>query len=685
MVNSLANETSPYLLQHAENPVNWYAWTAEALKLAQKEDKPILLSIGYAACHWCHVMEHESFQDQATADIMNRHFICIKVDREERPDLDKIYQMAYQMLNHKPGGWPLNLFLTPENQVPFFAGTYFPPDTRYGMPPFKDILQRISKHFQQYRPDLQQQSQQIQSAFNDIYESKTSASDLSITDEPLQRAANALADSFDETHGGFGAAPKFPHPANLQRCLYYSSFCHDQDTAQQLLEMCQFTLNRMSEGGLNDHVGGGFYRYSTDELWMIPHFEKMLYDNAQLIPLYIETAKVCNDPEMLTIADKICSWVYHEMQSTEGGYYSSLDADSEGEEGRFYVWKEEEIRKHVSPRQWQLLRSRYGLRGKANFEGSWHLHAVKSLQSLAVEYEMDNETVRYEIDDALHLLKCVRSERVWPDTDDKILTAWNGMMIAAMAQAGDALEKKEYIHSAEKSLAFIRQNLWQSYRLKVTSRNSKSQLNAYLDDYVLLASGLFELLKVRWSSDDMLMLIQLLDSVLEHFEDHVHGAFFFTSDDHEKLLSRIKPDTDDAIPSGNGIAAQLLLQIGLVTGEQRYLAAAENTLRALWKNINRFPVGHSSLLSALEYYLKPPDIIILRGKGDRLEEWRLLAKQFSRHDQIILAIPDNAENLPVLLAAKESSEKGVIAYPCQGSSCYPAITDKEEFQKYLGR
>ncbi len=683
MTNSLINETSPYLLQHAKNPVNWHPWTQKSLALAVEEDKPLLLSIGYAACHWCHVMEHESFEDQATADIMNRHFICIKVDREERPDLDKIYQTAYQMLNQRPGGWPLNMFLSPEDQLPFFGGTYFPPDARHGMPPFKVVLKRIADHFQQHREELQQHKQQMMAAFANIAQNKPSSGTVSLVDEPLERAASTLQETFDPVHGGFGGAPKFPHPSNLERCLRHASFCDDKDTAAQLLEICRFTLIRMSEGGLNDHVGGGFFRYSTDALWMIPHFEKMLYDNAQLIPLYLDAATSCDAPEMLTIADNTCAWVSREMQSTEGGYYSSLDADSEGVEGLFYTWQTDQIQKLVSPLQWKLLQSRYKLSGKANFEGQWHFHAQKTLQTVAKENGLDEAVVEKEIAQAQKLLLRARTSRIRPGLDDKILTAWNGMMIGAMARAGDALSKPEYIHSAERSLAFIRKHLWDGHRLKVTARNGKSQLNAYLDDYVLLASGIIELLKVRWSTNDMQMLILLIESMLEHFEDKEYGGFFFTSNDHEQLLTRLKPDADDAIPSGNGVAAQILLIVGHVIGKQRYLDAAEKTLRVLWNNINRYPVGHGSLLSALEACLHPPEIIILRGEKSLLEPWRELAKQYTHPDRVVLSIPSDTEQLPQLLSSKKVPDDGVLAYPCRGTSCLPPVSDIEDFRKYL--
>ncbi len=683
MTNSLINETSPYLLQHAKNPVNWYPWTQRSLDLAAAEDKPILLSIGYAACHWCHVMEHESFEDQATADIMNRHFVCIKVDREERPDLDKIYQTAYQMLNQKPGGWPLNMFLNPEDQVPFFGGTYFPPDSRHGMPPFKDVLQRIDDHFQQHREDLQQHKQQMMAAFTNIAENTSSSGAVNLVDEPLERAASSLQESFDSVHGGFGGAPKFPHPTNLERCLRHAYFCDNKHTAKTLLELCRFTLNKMSEGGFNDHIGGGFYRYSTDELWMIPHFEKMLYDNAQLIPIYLDAAISCDAQEMFAVANNTCAWVYREMQSAEGGYYSSLDADSEGEEGLFYIWQTDQIQKLVTPLQWKLLQSRYKLSGKANFEGQWHFHALKTIKAVAKENGLDEASVENEIAQANKELLQARASRIRPGLDDKVLTAWNGMMIGAMAQAGDVLGKPEYIHSAERSLAFIRRHLWDGNRLQVTARNGKSQLNAYLDDYVLLATGLFELLKVRWSTDDMQMLILLIESMLEHFEDKEFGGFFFTSNDHEQLLTRIKPDSDDAIPSGNGIAASLLLKVGHLLGEHRYLEAAEKTLRTLWNNINRYPVAHGSLLSALEAYLYPAEIIILRGEKRQLEIWRNLAMQYSHPDRVVLAIPSDAEQLPELLSSKTAPNDGVLAYPCKGTNCLPAISDLDDFNAYL--
>ncbi len=683
MSNALSNETSPYLLQHAENPVNWIPWSEESLSLARREDKPVLLSIGYAACHWCHVMERESFEDPATAEIMNRYFICIKVDREERPDLDQVYQSAYQMLNQKPGGWPLNMFLNPSDQIPFFGGTYFPPEARYGMPAFKEILRRIHTHFHEHRDGLQQLKQQMTAAFADMAESNASSTSVRLNDAPLERAALSLLKSIDSIHGGFGSAPKFPHPTNLERCIRHAYFCKGTETAEKLLAAIKLTLNKMSEGGLNDHIGGGFYRYSTDEQWMIPHFEKMLYDNAQLIPLYLDAAALCNEPVMLNTAGQTCDWVIREMQSDDGGYYSSLDADSEGVEGLFYIWQPDQIKGLVSPLQWKLLKSRYRLSGKPNFEGQWHLHASQSTAAVANTNGIDLEAAEREIRQALAILLEARNTRIRPGLDDKILTAWNGMMTGAMAQAGYALEKAEYVQSAENSLAFIRKHLWDGNRLKVTSRKGKSQLNAYLDDYALLATGIFELLKVRWSSIDMKMILSLIDCLLDHFEDTENGGFYFTSNDHEQLITRMKPDTDDAIPSGNGIVAQLLITIGHITGEPRYIRAAEKTLHAMWHHISRYPAAHGSLLTALEKYLYPAEIIILRGETSLIADWKKMTMGNCIPDRVVLAIPSSAEQLPGLLAAKTAPEKGVLAYPCRGTNCQAPISEINEFKKYL--
>jgi uncharacterized protein YyaL (SSP411 family) len=680
--NSLADETSPYLLQHARNPVDWHAWKPAALNKAREMDKPILLSIGYAACHWCHVMEHESFEDPATAQIMNEHFICIKVDREERPDLDKIYQTAHQMLTGRPGGWPLNMFLMPDDHMPFFGGTYFPDKPRYGMPAFAELLERVASYYHNNRPELEQQNRSLVDAFSRISRSKQDGRHHDLDHAPVDKALLELRNSYDPVYGGFGAAPKFPHPTNLERCLR-SSIDRDKDNKEiTLAEIVHHTLSTMSNGGVNDQVNGGFYRYSVDEYWMIPHFEKMLYDNAQLIPLYVDAGIAFNDDALLATANRTCGWVMNEMQSPEGGYYSSLDADSEGEEGRYYVWTTGQLRTLLDDHQWQIAEMRYGLNGEANFEGRWHLHVHQPIADIAATLSIDSDSVARVLDTVKDVLRQDRSGRVRPGLDDKILTSWNGMMIHAMAHCGRLLGRQDCIDSAQRALDFLDNKLWDGERLLATYRDGQSQLNAYLDDYVHLATGILELLQVRWSDEQAEMLVAIMDTVLKHFEDEEHGGFFFTSDDHEKLLQRIKPDADDAIPSGNGIAVQLLIRLGHLFGNQRYLASAERALSCLWDNMNNYAAAHGALLTALDLWLAPPEILVIRGQGQEAESWKSLAVKRYAPDRMVFTIPVSAAVLPGLLSGKQPGD-GIIAYPCKGTSCLPPVSTYTGWQAYL--
>lgn len=680
--NALANETSPYLLQHASNPVEWHAWKPEALARARELDRPILLSIGYAACHWCHVMEHESFEDPEIARVMNDNFVCIKVDREERPDLDKIYQTAHHLLTGRAGGWPLNMFLMPDDHTPFFGGTYFPNTPRYGMPAFAELLKRVASYYRDNLDDLQRQNHSLVDAFARMTSSKQGGEHHALNESPIRKAQQELIHSYDKVYGGFGGAPKFPHPTNLEFCLRRSMGKTGIPHDEELSTVVRHSLLSMANGGVNDQVSGGFYRYSVDEQWMIPHFEKMLYDNAQLIPLYTDAGMAFSDEELLATARTTCDWVMREMQSRDGGYYSSLDADSEGEEGRYYVWSAKELRSLLDDRQWQIAASRYGLDGEANFDGRWHLHVHRSIAEVATQLHLNEESVSKSLADIHDTLSQDRATRVRPGLDDKVLTSWNGMMIHAMAHCGRILGTPEYIDSARRALDFVRDELWDGKRLLATFREGHSQLNAYLDDYVQLAAGILELLQNRWDDDDARLLKSLMDAVLEHFEDSQHGAFFFTSDDHEKLLQRVKPDSDDAIPSGNGIAAQLLLKLGHVYGDQRYLESAERTLKSLWDNLNHYPSGHGALLAALDLWLMPPEILVIRGDGKEAEDWKAMALEGYLPDRLVFSIPRDASKLPGLLAGKHPTES-TIAYPCRGTSCLSPITDRDEWGRYL--
>jgi uncharacterized protein YyaL (SSP411 family) len=682
-LNRLARETSPYLQQHATNPVDWYAWGREALEKARREHKPILLSIGYSACHWCHVMAHESFEDPETAQVMNELFVNIKVDREERPDIDRIYQIAQQMLTQRSGGWPLTMFLTHDDQRPFFGGTYFPNEPRYGMPAFKDVLKRVAEYYRQHESELRKQNEALMQIFNELNAPPVGA-EQPLTDAPLKAARDHLEYTFDGRFGGFGSAPKFPHPKTIERLLrhWHSTSGHDRPDLHALY-MATLTLRRMGEGGIYDQLGGGFCRYSVDAYWMIPHFEKMLYDNGALLAAYSEAALATGDSFYARIAAETAEWGIRDMQSREGGFYSSLDADSEGHEGKFYVWTRDEIANALTPEEYAVFAPRFGIDREPNFEGQWHLHAFRSIDEIAAESGKEPDAVEALIDSARHKLLLLRNKRVWPGRDEKILTSWNALMIRGLAIASRALARPDFADAATRALDFIRSTLWRDGRLLATYKDGRAHLNAYLDDYTFLADAILELQQVRFRSDELLFAQQLLDVVLNHFEDTQNGGFFFTSDDHEALIHRSKSFSDDATPAGNGIGAFVLQRMGYLLGSTKYLQAAEGTLRSAWRAMEKYPHAHTSLLAALEEFLNPPEIVILRGEAATIEGWRAeLAKVYAPH-RLVLAIPADAQHLPEAL--RDKAPRGeAVAYICTGSTCSAPMGSLSELIHSLG-
>jgi uncharacterized protein len=666
--NHLISETSPYLRQHAHNPVEWYPWGGEALERARREGKPIHLSVGYAACHWCHVMAHESFEDEATARLLNERFVNIKVDREERPDIDRIYQIAHQMLAQRGGGWPLTMFLSHEDQRPFFGGTYFPGEARYGLPAFRRVLTRVADYYREHAAELREQNASLMSAFAGINPPPPPAG-TALDDTPVRACRAELARSFDRLYGGFGAAPKFPHPLALERLLRdwrapLSAAAPDLEA----LRMASLTLRRMGEGGINDQLGGGFCRYSVDEQWMIPHFEKMLYDNGALLAVYANPALATADALFARVALETAGWVLREMQSPEGGFYSSLDADSEGHEGRFYVWDREDIERALTPEELAVFAPRFGLDREANFEGRWHLRVVAPLEDIAAAAGRTPGEVGALIESARARLYALRALRVRPGRDEKILTSWNALMIRGLAVAARTLTSETLAEAAGRALDFIRRVLWRDGRLLATAKDGHAHLDAYLDDYVYLADAVLELQQVRFRGEELEFARQLLEVVLAHFEDAEAGGFYFTSDEHETLIHRSKTFSDDAIPAGNGIAALVLQRFGHLLGEPRYLLAAERTIRAAWLALGRYPQSHVSLITALDELLDPPEIVIVRGESAAIEGWRReLARTFAPR-RLVLAIPADAADLPAALADKAPRGEAV-AYLCRGSVC----------------
>ncbi len=681
MPNHLQGETSPYLRQHADNPVDWYPWNEEALALARQQDRPILLSIGYSACHWCHVMAHESFEDPATAEIMNRLFVNIKVDREERPDLDKIYQSAHQLLNQRGGGWPLNVFLSPDDLSPFFAATYFPPVERHGMPAFADVLQRIADFYRQNRQTIREQNDRLLEALQSF--NPGGGQDTVLDASPLDQARQQLASHYDSQWGGFGQAPKFPHPTNLERLLRHHAAtlqAGQADTAAR--DMALTTLRAMATGGLFDQLRGGFYRYSVDDRWQIPHFEKMLYDNGPLLALYSQAWQASGEARFREVAEQTADWVMEEMQAAEGGYFSALDADSEGEEGRYYLWTPPQIDALLEPAQAALFKKVYGLDSPANFEGRWHLHVATNLAEAGQALGHTAEQTRSLMQRAKEKLRRAQATRTRPGRDEKILTAWNGLMIKGMACAGRLLEQPTLIASARQAVDFIHQHMFEHGRLHATYKDGQARFMAYLDDHVFLIDGLLELLQASWRSEDLQFARQLADILLEHFEDREEGGFYFTADDHERLLHRPRPVMDEAIPAGNGVAAQVLQRLGLLLGETRYLQAAERTLRWAWPSVRQHPWLHGALLAALEEHLYPPELIILRGQPEAMASWQQLANRQYAPRRLLFAIPAGAGDLPELLQGKTPMD-AVVAYPCRGVQCQPPVTTQADFATRL--
>ena len=680
--NRLIGETSPYLRQHAHNPVDWYPWGEEAFTRALRERKPIHLSVGYAACHWCHVLAAESFEDEATAQVLNELYVNIKVDREERPDVDRIYQIAQQMLTQHSGGWPLTMFLTPEDRRPFFGGTYFPKEARFGLPAFKDLLLRVARYYRDHQAELKQQNEALMSAFAQLEPPPPEAT-VELSEAPLRLCRQELERTLDPRYGGFGGAPKFPHPKSLELLLRRWRAEADGATPDlHALYMAGLTLRRMADGGINDQLAGGFCRYSVDEYWMIPHFEKMLYDNGGLLAVYADTYVATGDVFYGRVAGEIADWVRHEMQSPEGGYYSSLDADSEGHEGKYYVWDRDEVRAALTAEEYAAFAPRYGLDREPNFEGHWHLHVFRSVQDVASTLGRSPEEVESALATSRRKLKRLRESRTRPGRDDKVLASWNGLMIRGMAVAARALGRDDLADSAGRALEFVRRALWRDGRLLATYNDGRAHLNAYLDDYAFLADAIMELQQVRFRPDEVRFARELLEVALQHYADEDAGGFFFTADDHEQLIHRPKSFGDEATPAGNGVVACALQRMGLLLGEERYLEAAEGTLRAAWAMMEKCPQAHTTLLIALEELLDPPEIVVLRGAPETIEAWRReLARLYSPR-RMVLAVPADAPDLPAALAEK-APQGPAVAYVCRGTICGPPVGSFAELAEVL--
>jgi len=686
MENQLASESSPYLRQHAGNPVHWQPWGPEALESARTAGKPILLSIGYASCHWCHVMAHESFEDPATAAVMNEHFINIKVDREERPDIDRVYQLAHQVLTRSGGGWPLTMFLDPDKLTPFFGGTYFPRTPRLGLPGFSDLLMRIADVFRDKRDELIAQGDKVVDV---LLQMNAEAADARQTNQAvLNTAREELAQQYDREDGGFGDAPKFAMPATLRRVLcHWSTSIRHGKRDRDGLDIVLVTLTQLSRGGIFDHVGGGFFRYATDRRWRIPHFEKMLIDNGLLLALFGEALEVGPDPLLQSTARETARWMLREMQHPAGGFYSALDADSEGEEGRFYVWRREQVKRLLTEDEYLLVETLYGLDKPANFENHWNFWRTDSWRSVVHRLSLDNDEALSLLASARRKLFSARLERVPPDRDEKILTAANGAAIHGLTLAGRILDEPEYIDAARAAAEFIRQQLFADGQLASGWAHGKVSGGAYLDDYAFLMEGLLSLLKVEWRDEIARFLKTLADQALDRFEDQEGGGFFFSAHDAEVLLYRPKPMLDDAVPPGNAIIARVLLQLGDLFAEPRYLTAAARTLACGRSRLEQMPAGHCAMLDALEAEVSLPETVVLRGPKDEAEEWRSQITHGFKPWRRIYVIPYQGVEfipswLPRLVSAAQRDT--VTAFVCSGLECSLPMRSLDALRETLG-
>jgi uncharacterized protein len=678
-MNRLQHETSPYLRQHEHNPVDWYPWGEEALTRSKAEDKPILLSVGYSACHWCHVMAHESFEHEPTAKMMNDLFVNIKVDREERPDIDDIYMQAVQALTGH-GGWPMTVFLTPEGK-PFYGGTYFPREPRHGMPAFREILAGVAEAYRERRPQVEEAASSLSEALNrELLGIGGNISGLNT--ELLDNAYREIGRGFDKTHGGFGGAPKFPQPMNLEFLLR----AHARTGDPLPLEQVTFTLRKMARGGIYDQVGGGFHRYSVDAIWLVPHFEKMLYDNAQLSRVYLHAYQITGDEFFRQIATEIYDYILREMTAPEGAFYSTTDADSEGEEGKFFVWSKDELESLLGENA-QIAIEYWGVTARGNFEGHNILNVPNDDDVIAERLDISIEDLRAKLTDIKHTLYAARTHRVHPGLDDKILTAWNGMMLASLAEAARVLDRADYREAAVRNAEFLlREMVAPDGRLYRTHKEGRSKINAYLEDYANLIDGLFELYQTTFNERWFVEARRLADHALAHFgaED---GGFFDTSDDHESLIARPRNMQDNATPSGNAMIARQLIRLAAYTGDASYDEAARKTLGLLIEAFRQYPQAFGESLSAVDMLVAGLAEVAVVGAPDDSATKSLLAEaQKPYRPNVITAlspvdVPDEA-TIPLLSYRTLRNGQPAI-YVCRHFVCAFPVTTVEQVKELL--
>ena len=679
MPNRLIDETSPYLLQHANNPVDWYPWGSEALQRARDEDRPILLSVGYSACHWCHVMERESFEDPDIAALMNESFVCIKVDREERPDIDSIYMSAVQAMSGS-GGWPMTVFLTPMGE-PFYGGTYFPPEDRHGMPGFRRVLTAIRDTYRDRRGDVIRTKDQLLKRLRAM--TAASAGVEPLTADILTLAQSGLAGSFDERHGGIGSEPKFPQPMIYEFLLRQ----HLRTGDSGALEIVELTLHGMALGGIYDHLGGGFHRYSTDRVWLVPHFEKMLYDNALLAKLYLHAYQVTRKPLYLHTVEATLDYVTREMTSPEAGFYSAQDADSEGVEGKFFVWHPQEVVEVLGREDAEVFNRYFGVTEGGNFEGGNILHVREQAPAFAEQNGMDEQELGELLSRAKRRLMEVRERRVHPERDDKVLTGWNGLMLGAFAEASAVLGRADYAATAERNASFLLEHMRPDGRLLRTYKDGQARLNGYLEDYATLISGLLALHEATFGARWLEEAIGLGHEMVMLFWDEAAGRFYDTGFDHEELIVRPRDYTDNAIPSGSSTAADVLLRLALITGDRDLERRATAAMRSVRELMVKFPGGAGHWLCALEFYLSRPKEIAIVGDRSRQDTGSLLAEVYRRFlpNRVLIGKHPSGDldTLPLMQGRKQQDGKAT-AYVCQNYVCKLPVTSPEALRSQLG-
>ncbi len=673
MPNRLAQESSPYLLQHAENPVDWYPWGDEAFARARADDRPILLSVGYSACHWCHVMEHESFEDPATAAVMNELYVNVKVDREERPDVDSVYMSAVTaMTGH--GGWPMTVFLTPEG-TPFWGGTYFPPEPRHGLPSFQQVLQAISDAYRNRREAVEQSASELHEMLRQGAAMRAPSGALDVS--ALDRAYHLLAARFDARNGGFGAAPKFPQPMALEFMLRQAVRTGSGD-ARRIVE---HTLRRMAAGGIRDHLGGGFHRYSVDAHWLVPHFEKMLYDNALLARLYLNAWQATREEGFRAVAEDTLAYVERDLLGPHGGFYATEDADSEGEEGIFYVWTPEEVDALLGPEDGPVFRAFYDVAPGGNFEGRSILHADRPPAQVAKETGVSEEALAAVLERGRPVLFAAREERIRPGRDEKVIVAWNAMMMRAFAEAARALESDRYRQVAVRNAEFLLRELRPEGRLMRTWKDGRARVPAFLDDHALLADALLSLYAATWDPRWVREARALADEVIERFWDEGEGIFFDAgAEESAELPVRPRELYDNATPSGSSAAALMLVRLARLTGEERYAKVAERAIEGTGELLARAPIGFGLLLSALDHQLSPHREVAFVGiPGEEATDalLRVVGRPWLPNVTVALRAPDAAEEVEAeipLLAGRTPVEGKPAAYVCERFACRMPVT-----------